>query len=326
MTESIQRKIKALLDRANHPNTEGPEAEACMEKAEALMQQYRIEESMLNFDRKDSTREPIMEEMDVDVSEFSWALNGLQRDIFEHAGAKTARRMGKRVAVGYKEDLFYANMLWTSIYLDLSGKMLIVWSKDRGFDENVYMLKESGKSWMEIVHAAPAEEKLNKNSGSRLRSAYKRHAEKIGVVAPDMQPRSPKLWRDSFITAYQQTVDDRLYRMREAKKGVEVPEKGAIALRTDEDRLNDEFYRLFPNLHPDYIAEQDRKRREAYEAQMEAMTDKDRKEWERRQKRLGKVYTKTRRADQSAWAAGAKAGSKVDLGGSKIGRTSKELS
>ena len=45
--DSIKDKVRALLDRANHPNTPQPEAETAIQLAYKLMQKYGIEESDL---------------------------------------------------------------------------------------------------------------------------------------------------------------------------------------------------------------------------------------------------------------------------------------
>ena len=250
--ERITIKIQALLERAQHPATGDEERQACMEKADALMAKYRIDRAMLNFDRKDTIREIISREMDRNRSEYSAYLNSMMFRVYEHCGCKVASGYGKYTAVGYEEDIFFGDMLWATIQLEFARKMMPTWEASRPFDQNVFLLKESGKSWMEIVHMAPASERLNKNSGGRLRGAYKRWADKIGYAVPKEQPRQPKLWRESFAESFRVRLSERLWELSQKSKQ-DVGEQGALAIIKDEDRVLQEFYRLFPNLDPENI-------------------------------------------------------------------------
>lgn len=326
--EKIQKKIKALLDRANHEGTTEHEAALCQEKAEALMQQYRITMAMMDFDSNESGRKIVSEELDTNFEAHTGRLRSMMFSVYKHCGCQIGQKWTGTTAVGYEDDLFYAGMVWANIYLDFSRQLLQTWQANRTFDSNVYHLKESGKSWMEIVYASPASEGLNKNSGARLRAAYARYAESIGADKK-AQPRNPKLWRESFAQSYSVRLGERLWDLRQkAEKENTTDEKGALALVRDEDRVKAEFYRLFPDLDPENVAKRMDEYRAAEEARRAGLSDKERAAEDRARERASRrIYRapKTRNADMAGWNAGHKAASNVDLGGTKIGRNKKEL-
>lgn len=339
------RIIEGLLSRAAHPNTPEPERIAAQEQADKLMAQYQIDRAMLNFNKKeDEVRQPIVREYEnldliqegsVRNSGYNWetgrysrsrdveeygiqgVISGIRTNIFYHAGAKTAHQSGKIVAVGYEEDLIYAEMLWLTVFQDIVTKMFPTWNKEKGFDENVYNLKKAGYSWSQVCeiglqnNAKDAYGPLTKpNSGSKLRSGFKRHARKIGeeVLPGKRQPSNPHLWRRSFVDSYSATISQRIAALKAGRE--EYFDKSSLpALVQDSDRVKQRFYELFPDLNP-------ANRPEPTEEEIAAA------ERHRRSRRPAKI--KTREADMSAWAAGNAAAKAVNLNNNKSAGDRKE--
>lgn len=327
----ITERIRKLLERATHEGTSDAEAEACKLKAEMLMAKHRIDMAMLAFEHKDQAREILVHKIERHRLEYAGVLNSLKMFIYRHCKCQVHNGWEELTAVGYESDLMYADLIWSGVYLDFVGKMLPTWSAERSFDQNVYLLKESGKSWMEIVYAAPAEAGLNRNSGSRLRTAYANWARKIGAEVK-AQPRSPKVWRQGFVEGFDVHLRSRLMAMADqAKAENSTSEKAAVALQTDEDRVNQFFWTMFPELHPDAL----RKRREEWKAQREAKEaaktpeerEKERKAAEREQARFRKMYYNQRYNPDSGtgYSAGIDAAKNVDLGGTKLKDERKRL-
>lgn len=323
--DKVLRTIQNLLERAGHPETPGPEREACQAKADAMMQKHRIERAMLNFDRKDSIREIVARQYDrIDASEYTIAVNSIRQQIFDHAGCKSTYDKGIFTAVGYEEDHFYAGMLWASVHMDFIGKMFPRWEDSKGFDANVYDIKSGGYSWPEVREMGIAKEAFDvsglltrANAGSKLRTAFKREAKRRGVeVLPGrQQPSNTKLWRDSYAEGYERTLQNRLRVMREAANASS-GEQGAIALVRDSDRVLAEFYLLFPHLHPDAQRQRIKEMRDEEIARRAAMTQEERDAEDREAERRRKMWerlSKPRRADMSGWQAGTRAAANVNL-------------
>lgn len=233
-------------------------------------------------------------------------------------------------AVGYEDDLFYAEMLWANVYMDFITKMFPKWEPWRSFDENVYIIKSSGYGWPHVCveglrnNGADQSGPLTQaNSGSKLRTAFKREAKRRGeVVLPGrQQPAVPQLWRDSFAQSYQSTVESRLQTMKWQNR--EAAGNGSeIALVKDEDRIKAEFWRLFPQYDPEehkrrwarMDAEEEARRARLTPEELEA-EEKEREKEERRWAR--RKPAKEKQADMRGWNAGNKAGNSVKLSADK---------
>jgi hypothetical protein len=134
---------------------------------------------------------------------------------------------------------------------------------------------------------------------------------------------NPEKWRKSFSDAYANRLRQRLSDMA-AKNEANAGEAGVLALVSDQDRIKQQFYTLFPELNPQVRKRQDREAQEAEEARWNALTpeqqqavrtkqEKEDLKWSRRYAKQGSYY------DDSGWTAGTRAADKADLGQNKIG-------
>lgn len=328
-SEGIMRKIQALLERAAHPATPQAERESSQDMADRLMAKYRLDRAMLNFDKKkDERRQPSHREYDEiklvteditvtmrDVKEeygIQWVIDDLRTAIYSHAGCRSARKFGKLTVVGFEEDLFFGDMLWTTIFQDIVTKMFPRWNSSLGFDENVFNLKNAGFGWPQVREAGLAVGAADRNgvltaenAGSKLRTAYNRHCKKIGYEKPATQPRQPGLWRRSFVDSYATRIRQRMIALR-AEANQEAGEQGAVALIQEEDLVTQAFYDLFPNMNPANWPKPDPN---APQPKIKMG----------RQKKF-----KTREADPSAWDAGYRAANSVNLMNTKAAGDKKE--
>lgn len=325
------RRIQSLLERAAHPATPQAERETAQEMAEKLMAKYRLDRAMLNFNKdKKQRREPSHREYDeIDLVNSSAAntardwneefgiqsvIRYLRTSVYSHAGCKTTSTFSKFTAVGYEEDLFFADMLWATIFQDVVTKMFPGWDSTASMDENVFKLKNAGYSWPQVREMGLANGARDirgpltfANAGSKLRTAYNRYAKKIGYEAPKEQPRNPGLWRRSFVDSYAARLRQRLREMKK-NSSEEAGEEGALALIQDEDLVVQKFYEMFPDLNPANFPEQ------------EPLTEEELKKLRRRAPKV-----KTRQADMAAWNAGHTAASRVNLGQKTAGHKKEEL-
>ncbi|UVK63850.1 hypothetical protein SEA_LILYPAD_46 [Gordonia phage LilyPad] len=320
------RIIENLLIRASHEGTPEEERIACQEQADKLMAQYQIDRAMLNFNKKNGEeRKPTHREYDgIDLiqegsvrdSTYNWRTNrwsqsrdteeyaiqgvisGIRGNTFRHAGCQLGHKMGKTIAVGFEEDLMYAEMLWLGIFGDILTKMFPSWDKAKKFDENVYNLKKAGYSWSQVREIGLRNDARDhngpltaENAGSKLRTGFKRHCKKIGEEVT-RQSQNPHLWRRSFVDAYSATLSQRMAAMKAGRE--EYFDKSNLpAMVQDKDRVKQHLYELIPELDPANWPEPD-------------------PNWEP-PKPTKAVKQKVRYADPDAWAAGNAAASKVNL-------------
>lgn len=325
--ENAMRRIQALLEMATHPGTPQEERENAQDKADALMRKYRLDRAMINFTRVSSeVRDPEVSEYDrinlIDENSFArmssrdyreeWGIqfevNSLRGDVYRHCGTKVANLFDKMTVVGYQEDIFFGDLLWTTIFQDLVKKMFPIWLESNTFDQNVFALKNAGFSWPQVREMGlerNAKDQTGlltaKNAGSKLRTAYARECKRQGFVPPEIQPRNPGLWRRSFIDSYASRLRHRFIIARAANNG-DVSPAGTLALVKEEDLLTNKLWELFPQLNP-----------ENQPPAEEAVKGK---------KRLPKL--KTRAADESAWAAGYNAANSVNINNSRSAEQNKK--
>lgn len=320
--EATMRRIQALLERAAHPTTPGPEKEASQAAADRLMSKYRLDRALLNFakDAKDrglpEKREYeqinlIDDEMPMSSKDFKeeWGIENavrmLRHDIYYHAECRMFSTHKIVSVVGFEEDLFFADLLWNTVFLDLTVKMFPRWtgSGSDTFDKNVFLLKNAGYSWPQVREAAlkvNARDKLgpltHANSSSKLRTAYARECKRIGFVPPEKQPRNPGLWRRSYIDSFRTRLNERFYEMKLAAKQDQqaAGEAGALALYQAADQVKDLFYEMFPDANPANWPKADPNA-----------------------KKLKLPKVRQRAADEGAWAAGYSAASQINISNAK---------
>jgi len=339
--ERFERKLKQvedLLRLASDENTTIHERELAQIRAEAIMFQNRIDRAMLYKNNPGTDkREVLTREYDAAAAEeFIGVANHMRANIFIHMGCMAHDRWRKLTVVGYEEDILMAEMLWAQVFLHFTRTVFPRWENHKSFDANVFDLKSAGYSWPYVREeglkrdAGDQTGKLTaKNAGSKLRTAYKREAtrrgEKVGT-----QPINFKKWRTSFADAYASRLGQRLRQMKTANEA-EAGEAGVLALVSEQDRIKQQFYALFPELNPEVRKRRNDEAAAAEEARWNALTpEQQQAELRRRQKEDEKwVRQNSKRSpyyDDGGWSAGVRAADKADLGQDKIGASSgKEL-
>lgn len=333
--ENIMRRVSSLLERAMHPGTGEAERESAQAMADKLMAKHRLDRALLDFGKKkEERREPVkavFERLKLidentanygarDYTEYTLQgrMNNLRMSIFKHAGCRyNYAQIGENhqygyVVIGFQEDIYFAEILWNTIFMDISTKMYPTWKKDRSFDENVFTIKSAGYSWSQVREVGLAHEGRDhigvltrENAGSKLRTAYKREAKRRGIVVPPgkQQPTDPHWWRQSFVQSYSTRLSQRLMALQaehEEYQGLD----NLPAIRQDSDLINQKFWEEFPEEHPDEVA-------------------KRRAEWERLNaedtapKTRAVRPAKIRYADSAAWEAGVRAADSINLSTAK---------
>ncbi|HET7531002.1 MAG TPA: DUF2786 domain-containing protein [Mycobacteriales bacterium] len=125
--DRILERVRKLLARAEHPSTPPAEAEACSEKAAALMSRYLIDQAMLDAAATD-TGAPIVRRIIVEAP-YTMAkavlLNRVARAFRVCVAIGEAHGAGRRCTlVGYAADLAVTELLFTSLLLQASSAMI----------------------------------------------------------------------------------------------------------------------------------------------------------------------------------------------------------
>ena len=324
--DNAKRRITALLDRADHPNTSEHEAAACREKAEQLMADYRIERAMLHLKGHDKRR--------FEVKEFkvSYRLASVFANIFSHVNCHVAISGNGYSVVGYPEDIFYGETLLQRAQTELHSALQPTWMDDRTVEANIYAFRRAGFAWDDVYSAIPVD--VREEMGiltysvpalNKVRYRFRKEEQRLGA---------PKfVWhksRSDFQRWFAQGFSNRLFqRLLELKaRSEDEPVQGeyALAIQTDDEALREEFYNLFPQYRP--ASEEDRKRARAQrEADEQAererranLTDAQRRREDeqaerdaRQAERRWKKYQKDNTPDRNAWAVGTERAEKVRL-------------
>lgn len=361
--EKIMSRIMKLMERANHPETPTAERESCMDKAEALMAQHMIDRADLKPEAKSSVVQDVwdLQKGDVD-SEFYFHVRDLMLMVLKHCGARVHPKesYGKKddgttdwgvkqfTVVGFPEDMMYAEQIWFRVFKEFVSNISPRWDPSKSLEDNTYAFIKAGYSWIDTYRVARRIQYSDwpeqmPNGGPRLRRAYKAALEARGEEFS--KTRTREAYRNTFVRSYSSTIRQRLDEMRaKSKETVGDADKFALALRTTKERVDEEFYRLFPEYDPEMIrrmkAAEELARQEAWDALDEetqgavlyweaenaaAVAAQDaawRRKWEGIEKaaatkraRYGHVQSGGRREtyDHSAWERGRDVGRKVNL-------------
>ena len=326
--DRIKKRITALLDRAEHHATAEHEATACREKAEELMQEYRIERAMLNLE-DNSKREFVVKNLGgIEDLRLTRVGHSIRRAAFQHAKCQVANAYWDTTVVGYAEDVFYGEVLTQRAFSELLKRLYPVWDNDLDWRENIYYLKTSGMTYQEVRDATPEQFKKGMFAG-KIRWAVESWEDHLGIPHQPMTRRH-EAYRKSFEDAFQDRFEKRLRELRDHQMQNDTPGEYAVALISDDDALKEEFYRLFPHYRPETKEEREAKwakwmkesedqkkaeedrRAKMTQAQRDAEDRKKRREEEKREREWRKFQERNRR-DETGWSAGAAAADRVRL-------------
>lgn len=291
--DAVLRKIRAMLDRANHPGTPQEEIDTCLTLADKWMTEHAIEQAQLDATRPAEERvKPEMLRMVV-----CEAGNPLWRQLVDLAGylstycrcrevyygLRSNGRYGIDIKlVGFPADLRYFEMLFTSLVLQMSANLEPKPDVTKSLAENVYILHEAGVKWRrmaDLLNRAAGKNDLRQPltdrwwdeirrsksqpnllipwpDGHRLINLYRKHCKAIGELPRAIQ--SPVAYQRNFAEGFAGRISMRLWDMEHRKQGT----GKALALRTEAVKeMYDEHFgelkehkRKRPELRVDYDA------------------------------------------------------------------------
>lgn len=209
--DNVLRKIRALLNTAEHPNTPTAEAESALDMATKLMAKHAIDQAMLGDQRADRGK-PVHLKIPVPAPHAS-IKSSLVGAAARHFGCQTVRTGGAKnltcVVFGYEADLEQVEMLYTSLLTQLTAAAVSC-----GHDD---------KDWWKYASW----------SGGRLSAS------------------EVSSYRKDFMTGWISKVDVRLKEMRdlaEAEATVEYGTSMSLVLVKDRQAVTDAKREMFPRL------------------------------------------------------------------------------
>lgn len=270
--------------------------------------------------------------------------------------------------VGFREDIMYAERIWFNVFKAFVSNVNPKWSKTESVEYNSYVFASAGVSWKDMVLLAedagddriewpwryqdqnPADRNTYTEYGwklgqaidpgntpwgrsiHKLKRACKKYCTDNGVeypYAPGKKLRTAT--RTSFARSYLSTIASRLSDLRrKAKDDIGGGDnRFALALNDTRARVDEEFYRIFPQYDPENI----RKRYEEEDflraCEWAALTPQEQQQVlkeqadqrAREQSRAARAKRNYRamredpanRIDHAAWARGRDVASKVNL-------------
>ena len=262
------RKVQALLARADHPNTPAPEAESCRVKAEQIMFNYRIDEAMLSLSGKQGTELiPGWKQWDIcDInSEYSYYYRMILQDVIEHVGIKHVVKQGvKREhynedgtfshntfvyeadVCGSESDLQIAELLFTAAAVAFQSKMEPKYDSTLSDQVNAYLMRSAGMEGWRIAQAIYGKD--DKSLRPKVRAMFKKEAEARGEDPTPLlgKGNSMKDYRESYAKGFEDTLYQRLVRMRQARGDNE----HGLVLASRNERILEEFYAKYESRRP----------------------------------------------------------------------------
>lgn len=330
LNSKIAERIAKLFERADHPNTPEAEAAACREKAEQIMRENRISQAMLHLTDE---QKRVFEQYVVPAKygAVDWGKRHMVALIaFEHAGCRVKSLYGAKEmlhVVGYPADVFYGKVLFERAIAELEETMDPQWQNNMTDEQNIFRLRNSGKTWGSVGYIFSQETEGPKYSDQAVKARYDKWVKHVGME-PMPQTRRHEAYRASLQESFVSTLRSRLEDLKKQAEGNEEPGEYAVAIVKDEDALREEFYTLFPEMRPKSAEEREafwseHRARAAEEAKAEEerranMTqaqrdaeDRKREREEKRSEREYQAYRERNRKDAAGWAVGNRAAKRV---------------
>jgi len=249
-------RVRALLDTADSYENEGnfEAAKSYQAKAEELMVKYRVEqEEAIAVDP--AAAKPIQMEFNLVGygSHYRAQYHTMWFWIAKHCEVLSWEKYVysengytlKAYAVGYEEDLRYAEMLFTSARLVFTERLEPKVDPNASDQVNAYRLRASG---MERIRVAQALwHNTDKVFLARVGRLYKAECEARGEEAMlSGRGVTGKAYRAQYAEQFVTTFSNRLWSARQAASA----SGGGLVLHGRKDRIQEAFYTFYPDQKP----------------------------------------------------------------------------
>lgn len=233
-------------------------SQAYRERAESMMLKFRIDqEQLIATDRTAAL--PLNKKIVIingdRNSEFDNWLHTLFLRIAEHCGCRAIceyhydfeqqDRVVRATIVGYEMDVAYAELLWMSARLTFGAHVDPRPDDSLSERENIYVMRKSGMPRKEVAQLLWGQ--WTHSNSAKIGRIFKEECIKRGDN-PDVMGRGfdNEVYRKAYAREFVWRVHDRLREARDAAG----QKAGAIELSGRKDRVDEEFYKLFPEFRP----------------------------------------------------------------------------
>lgn len=336
------KRVRDILAIANDAPEGSPEREVALKRAEALMAKYAIDQAMLDASRSEGERRKptVLEFVLIDGPGHEWGSHfRLVFDLLCRANgcrSVTHGNFTKAKVVGFAEDAEWVQLLWMQIFMEFVSKIHPTWESNRSRPANIRAFKEAGYKWSQIWEMVRRAEGTTPDGFDSYRNPgcgwliteYKSECKRVGKEP--MATQRFDAYRASFVESFTGAVMARLERMAEDRRQAADSVPGsALAVVDAQDRVDEEFYRMYPNRRP-LTEEEIRRQREEEDRQKREDAEKD-AAWlasltperrERELRRRAEEMERRARADDRAWRRWLKEADKYrgDVAGYAAGR------
>jgi uncharacterized protein YlaI len=288
--DKVLKLVQKAIAIAEHPGTDPTEAKHSRDYADNLMRTYAIQEAEARMAMPVSERaQPGQMEFSIGgYSDISWLVSAMANRVARHcrlmvrgnARYDIEDREYLNIAYGFKSDLQYFQMLYTTLRLHMLGALLPGVDPSLSLDDNCYRLHNAGYNWLEIAEMYG----WRKASFRRVREYADEHdssawdikvpyfSEELGELAPatrvggifkrayyracKVRGETPKqipaggssTYRESAARAYVNRITERLRELETGRK--DEPGVG-VALRSSMEDVQAYFRRENPDLFED---------------------------------------------------------------------------
>lgn len=257
--DAMIAKIQGLLAVADDKATTPEAAENYRAKAEALMFQYRIEETMVSMRQPANPFKPKPVWKTFRVARAGNEFRSRYEDLAVYAlGHVDARcvRSGETdeqgnywytiEAVGYETDLRFAELIFTAAMLAFGTKLEPVYNSAESDQVNAYLMRSAGWEGWKIARAIWGSD--DKALRVKARNLYRKEAAARGEDVEGLSGRGVNVaqFREDYAAAFVNEFWHRLLRMRQEHA---MDERGLLLASRKSD-VEEALYERYPHLRP----------------------------------------------------------------------------
>lgn len=256
--DAMLAKIQGLLAVADDKATTPEAAENYRAKAEALMFQYRIEETMLGMSQPKNpfNPKPVWKTFRIAKAGSEWrehyenicvyALGHVDSRAIRSGGMEDGEYWYTIEACGYESDLRFAEVIFTAAMLAFGTKLEPVYNSAESDQVNAYLMRSAGWEGHRIAKAIWGSDE--KPLRVKARNLYRKEAAERGEDIEGLSGRGVNVaqFRKDYAAAFVDEFWQRLWRMRQEH----AQDERGLVLASRKDEIQEAVYERYPHLRP----------------------------------------------------------------------------
>lgn len=251
--ENMLNKIKAMFAKANDRAVTPEEAEAFRAKADELMTKYSVEEFELIAADRNKQHSPVARDIsvkwmyDIDDDEVTTQVYLLVDSVYRHARCVIIKTGFTMKVAGFPGDLDYADLLLTSLWMQLEEAVDPKVKLDMHPLDNALRMRRAGLQWREgmrrLRNAGVLPEKFQTGTDRDYHNyiAWVRSGAEPGESFARVNHQT---YRRSFAKGFVETMTTRLYYLRQeaSRHTTDAGNPYALVIRSIQDTVVEWIY------------------------------------------------------------------------------------